>query len=133
MLPLANTILRRIGYNCHGCRRIYLSTFFRTLLGIVGSCGLQRIYLNFIRPSYNFFYGFLQRTGAKPWIDHAEIVWRSYRDEVSVAMHRNRTVMAPGRLPYGGRADITSGFVTLVYCTERVQLLVFDRDGTSIL
>ena len=48
------------------------------------------MYLNFIRPSYILFYGFLQRTGAKPYIDHAEILWRSYRDEVSVAMHRNR-------------------------------------------
>ena len=89
--PLANTVLRLIGYNCHGCRNIYLSTFPLTLLGIVGSCGLQRIYLNFIRPSYKFFYRFLQRTGARPLIDHAEIVWRSYRDEVSVANHRNLT------------------------------------------
>ena len=87
----------------------------------------------FIRPSYNFFYGFLQQTGAKPYIDHAEIVWRSYRDEVFVAMHRNRTFMAPVRLPYGVSAEINSGFVTLVYCTEREQLLVFDRDGTSIV
>ena len=40
--------------------------------------------------------------------------------------------MALVQLPYGGRTEINSGFVTLVYSTEGVQLLVFD-DVTSIV
>ena len=42
-------------------------------------------------------------------------------------------LMAPVQLQYGGRAEINIGFVTLVYSTEGVKLLVFYRDGTSIV